>query len=88
MIIWYDCPGCGAPESSDGEHMCGACERRYRQSEEAFAVQEIARIKLQILACPCQESGPEEPCGACYWRYACICSLQGDERGAEALINH
>ena len=33
-IIWYDCPKCGKPKSSDGKHYCGACEEQYQKKME------------------------------------------------------
>ena len=36
MVIWYDCPRCGLENSSDGEHFCGGCERKYAQEQEGY----------------------------------------------------
>jgi len=37
---WYDCPKCGKPESSDGEHFCGACEEHYQAEQKSWREQE------------------------------------------------
>jgi len=45
---WYDCPKCGKPESSDGEHFCGACEEKYKQEQIDWKKQEREYLKNQI----------------------------------------